>query len=162
MLRYSASTLAGAIGPYLASLELRYCTGICIPYSSVAPGIITTLWPATRIAYARFYLPMVDLHGALQVISGGLMATDALVLSAWRRYESCWLPLLGMYNPVDNKAPLAAPADVALIWLAHATTPTYFKVGWLETEWCLKALSGFCLISSATLDNGFYIVLLAQ
>ena len=59
----------------------------------------------------------------------GLLASDALILSAWRRYESLWLPLMGAYKPVDTKAPLAAPADVAMVWLAHLSSESYLQVG---------------------------------
>lgn len=68
-----------------------------------------------------------------EVVSSGVVASDALVLSAWRRYESFWLPLLGMYKPLDTKAPLAPPADVAMIWLAHLSTESY-----------LQDISGIC------------------
>lgn len=76
-----------------------------------------------------------------QAASGGLLATEAHVLAAWRRYECFWLPLLRGYLPSDIDPPLAPPADVAMIWLAHLSDPEAYAsdlaagmpAGWKHT-----------------------------
>lgn len=71
-----------------------------------------------------------------------LLASEVHILSAWRRYESFWLPLMAMYTPSNTEPPLAPPTDVAMVWLAHLSSETY-----------LQDISGIC--SAACQSKGW-------
>ncbi len=52
---------------------------------------------------------------------------DRGVQDAIRRYERCWLPLMLQHAGDAAAAPLAAPLDVAWVWLAHAIAPVHYR-----------------------------------
>ena len=56
-----------------------------------------------------------------------LLAAEGVLRDAIRRYEWCWLPLLLQHAGDAAAAPLAAPLDVAWVWLAHAIAPVHYR-----------------------------------
>lgn len=57
-----------------------------------------------------------------------------VVENAVRRYETCWLPLVGAHAATRARSVLAPPLDVAWVWLLHVLDPTsYAKVTTTDT-----------------------------
>jgi hypothetical protein len=58
-----------------------------------------------------------------QATAGDVVVDAQFVrVAAWSRYEAMWLPLLCAWDGRDEM-PLAAPLDVAIVWLAHLSRP---------------------------------------
>ena len=60
--------------------------------------------------------------------TAGEVIVDArfVATTAWARYEAMWLPLLCAWDARPDEPALAAPLDVAIVWLAHLSRPSSY------------------------------------
>jgi hypothetical protein len=67
----------------------------------------------------------------VQVDDCPALYTAPVAAAAAERYERCWLPLLERHGRERRHlGRLAAPLDVAWVWLVHTLAPTHYaKVG---------------------------------
>ncbi len=66
------------------------------------------------------------IHAAQATAGDVLIDAGYTRRTGWLRYEALWLPLLAAWDPARDEVPLAAPLDVAVVWLAHLSRPAEY------------------------------------